>query len=112
MHEITTVIPRTRQGVRNLDVLKEPVLPVSGGPVHSSPDVNVGSTERLLSAGAGALLAVYGISRMSLIGLALAAIGGSLVYRGATGHCAMYEALGRNTASGGSQGAEVVYRPG
>jgi uncharacterized membrane protein len=57
----------------------------------------VGDTERLLSAlGGGALLA-FGLSRRSLPGLALAAVGGSLVYRGATGHCSLYQALGVNT---------------
>lgn len=113
MHETTTVIPRTRQGVRNLDALEKPVLPFSGGPVeHSSPGVNVGSTERLVSAVGGALLAAYGVSRVSPIGLALAAIGGSLVYRGATGHCALYDALRMNTARAIPEGQEVVYRPG
>jgi len=52
----------------------------------------------LLSAVGGGVLALLGLSRRSLGGLALAAVGGSLVYRGVTGHCSMYQALGVNTA--------------
>ena len=60
--------------------------------------VNVGDTERLLSLLGGAALGLYGLSRRSLGGLALAAMGGSLIYRGATGHCSAYQTLGVNTA--------------
>ena len=59
---------------------------------------NVGETERVLSIIGGGALALYGLTRGSLGGAALALLGGSLVYRGATAHCAMYEALGVNTA--------------
>jgi hypothetical protein len=34
--------------------------------------------------------------------LTLLAIGGGLAYRGLTGHCHVYEALGRDTAHGGA----------
>lgn len=64
-------------------------------------DVNVGSAERLASVLGGGTLAVLGLSRWSLGGLGLAAIGAGLVYRGATGHCGTYELLGRNTAATG-----------
>src|SRR5579884_3225224 len=60
--------------------------------------VNVGDTERLLSLLGGAALGLYGLSRRSLGGLALAAVGGSLIYRGASGHCAAYQTLGVSTA--------------
>jgi uncharacterized membrane protein len=67
-------------------------------------DVNVGEMERWISMVAGGILAGYGLSRRSLAGLGLAAIGGSLLYRGGTGHCSLYSALGINTAcSHGSQ---------
>lgn len=59
---------------------------------------NVGEWERLGSAVAGGALAVWGLSRFSLWGLGLAAVGSSLVYRGATGHCSVYKSLGINTA--------------
>ncbi len=63
-----------------------------------SQPVNVGDTERLLSLLGGAALGLFGLSRRSLGGLALAAIGGSLIYRGATGHCYGYQTLGVSTA--------------
>ncbi len=65
---------------------------------QSSCDVNVGSTERLASIIGGGTLAVLGLSRWSLGGLGLAAIGAGLAYRGATGHCGTYELLGVSTA--------------
>jgi len=59
----------------------------------------VGSTERLISAAAGGALLVGGLRRIdSPGGLALALVGGSLVYRGASGHCSIYQALGIDTA--------------
>ncbi len=60
--------------------------------------VNVGDKERLLSLLGGAALGLYGLSRRSLGGLALAAMGGSLIYRGASGHCSAYQTLGVSTA--------------
>src|SRR5205823_2262052 len=41
---------------------------------------------------------VYGLSRASVPGLLLAAVGGALVYRGVTGHCPCYAALDVRTA--------------
>ena len=61
--------------------------------------VNVGETERWLSVLGGGALAILGLSRESLPGLAVAAVGGSLVYRGLTGHCSLYRALGLDTAA-------------
>jgi uncharacterized membrane protein len=79
----------TRQGVRDLD---RPTRPVRAAVT------NVGPNERAASTLGGALLAGYGLARMGLWGLALAAVGGALVYRGATGHCHAYAAAGVNTA--------------
>jgi uncharacterized membrane protein len=62
-------------------------------------DVNVGQNERVVSGIGGGLLAAYGLTRGDLIGLGLAALGGSLVYRSATGHCKVYQAAGINTAA-------------
>jgi uncharacterized membrane protein len=56
--------------------------------------VNVGETERIVSAIAGGALVLFGLSRMSLGGLLVAAVGGALGYRGITGHCDAYERLG------------------
>jgi uncharacterized membrane protein len=61
-------------------------------------DSNISETERLASLIGGGALALYGLSRRSLPGLALALLGGGLIYRGATRHCPVYDKLGINTA--------------
>lgn len=65
-------------------------------------DVNVGSTERLLSVAGGGALALFGLSRRSPLGLVLALAGGDLAWRGISGHCRVYEALGVSTAGKGA----------
>jgi len=67
---------------------------------------NVADLERWLSVIAGSALAAYGLKRRSIAGLAVAALGGALVHRGATGHCMVYESLGVSTA-GEHQGQQV-----
>jgi uncharacterized membrane protein len=59
---------------------------------------NVGQTERWMSAVGGGAIALLGLKRGGLGGALLAAVGGGLVFRGATGHCPCYTALGMNTA--------------
>ena len=59
---------------------------------------NVGRGERIVSIAAGSILAALGLYRRSLPGLLSAGVGGSLLYRGATGHCHLYDALGLDTA--------------
>jgi len=61
---------------------------------------NVGEIERWISGIAGTALVVRGLKRGSLGGLVLAAVGGSLLYRGVTGHCGLYDRLGMSTAGG------------
>jgi uncharacterized membrane protein len=61
--------------------------------------VNVGRRERPASTLAGAALAAYGLTRGSLGGLALALAGVPLIYRGLSGHCHAYAALGIDRAS-------------
>lgn len=68
--------------------------------------VNVAHTERVVSAAAGAALALLGVTRRSVPGLVLAAVGGGLIYRSVTGHCHVYQALGIDTAHGSDDGAE------
>jgi uncharacterized membrane protein len=63
--------------------------------------INVGQNERAVSVAAGAILALQGLSRGSLIGLLTAGVGGMLAYRGISGHCGMYEKLGIDTAHDG-----------
>jgi uncharacterized membrane protein len=63
-------------------------------------NVNVGRTERWLSMLAGSALAAYGLKRRSTAGGTAALAGAALLYRGATGHCNVYQALGVNRADG------------
>ncbi len=82
-----------------------------------SSGVNVAKVERWASALGGAALTAYGIKQLkarSPAGAMLAAAGTVLIYRGATGHCAMYEAAGVDTtrtdtrrALSGSRGVNV-----
>ena len=78
---------------------------------------NISEAERWLSMAAGTGLTLYGLSRKRTSGWVLAALGGMLVQRGATGHCHTYQAFGINTAGGaedtrhalsGSGGAHVA----
>jgi len=58
--------------------------------------VNVGGFERVLSVLGGGALTLYGLRR-SLTPLMLLLGGGALMYRGFTGHCPAYEAMGVHT---------------
>jgi uncharacterized membrane protein len=62
------------------------------------PHDNVGEMERWISGFAGAALVAEGLKTRSIGGLALAALGGVLLYRGVTGYCGLYDRLGINTA--------------
>ena len=62
---------------------------------------NINDVEKWLSVAAGTGLALYGLSRRRTPGWLMAALGGMLLQRGATGHCPVYEALGVNTAGTG-----------
>jgi uncharacterized membrane protein len=68
--------------------------------------INVGDGERLASVIGGAALALFGLGRRSLGGIALATLGGLLAYRGISGHCDLYEELGVDTAGGRSRPIE------
>jgi uncharacterized membrane protein len=59
---------------------------------------NVGDVERVVSVIAGTALALFGLRRFSLTRLGLAGLGGSLIYRGLTGHCSAYARAGVSTA--------------
>ena len=63
----------------------------------------VGTIERWITAlGGGALLALGlgSLQRKSPLGAALTLGGAALLFRGASGHCPVYEALDMNTADG------------
>ncbi len=76
----------------------------------SGDDVNVNQTERWISGLAGGALAIYGLTRRTWGGAVLALVGGTLIARGSTGHCYMYDALGVNTA-GAETGNPLVSVP-
>lgn len=83
-----------------------------GGGSVGGREVNVGEIERWASAIGGGALAVYGLTRGSLGGVAMALIGGAMIYRGATGHCDLYSAAGINTAgTGGGSTNPVISVP-
>lgn len=67
--------------------------------IGKQSEINVSETERVASGIGGGLLTAYGLVRGDLLGIGLAVLGGSLVYRSATGHCTAYQALGINTAA-------------
>ena len=68
--------------------------PAEGG----SNTVNVGNNERVASAAIGAFLLSSGVSNLfknPISAVVKTALGGYLLYRGASGHCAMYESMGK-----------------
>ncbi len=86
-------------------------LPDSGAraSARASGSKNVNDRERIISAAAGGALAAWGLGRVSLPGLMLAAVGGGLIYRGVTGHCSLYEAIGVDTAHEGEEASPEAY---
>ena len=81
-----------------------------GGPARGRISrTNVGNIERWLSMLAGGALAVYGLRRRATPGGAAALAGAALLYRGATGHCHVYEGLGVNRGNGsGGRGMGMI----
>lgn len=73
---------------------------VAAGGERPALSPNVGEVERWASAIGGGALALYGVTRGSLGGIALALLGAALVQRGVTGHCNVYEAMSFSTAGG------------
>lgn len=67
---------------------------------------NVGNPERWVSIVAGTAMATYGLARRSVSGFTLAGLGSALVWRGATGHCPVYEATGVSTNGHDDSSAE------
>lgn len=59
---------------------------------------NVAEPERWISVIFGSALAAYGLKKRSMPGLVISAIGGMMIWRGAIGHCIVYEAMGLSTA--------------
>lgn len=68
--------------------------------VPESKSRNVGSIEALLSLVLGALMVVAALVPRSFKQVFLLGLGGGLVYRGLTGECGFYKAVGIDTAKG------------
>lgn len=85
--------------------------PHSGMTVNSALR-NVGEPERWISVIAGGAIAAYGLKMRSLPGLVLAGVGGALVWRGASGHCMVYESMGLSTAEEEANNVSVPYGRG
>lgn len=64
-------------------------------------DTNLNQTERLVSVLGGSGLLAYGLTKRNSSGYSLAALGGALLWRGVSGHCNVYQALGINRAERG-----------
>jgi uncharacterized membrane protein len=60
--------------------------------IHRAANIPAG--ERWVSLGVGGLLSLSGLRRRSLPGALVALVGGALLYRGATGHSRLYDAVG------------------
>lgn len=73
--------------------------------------LNVGEMERWASVLGGGMLALYGMTRRSWGGLALAALGGMLLQRGVRGYCPCYALLGIDTAQPAHRPTTAGERP-
>jgi uncharacterized membrane protein len=60
-------------------------------------DTNLQEKERWASLISGGTLVAFGLAKRDWAGLGLAALGGGLLWRGATGHCNVYQTLGLNS---------------
>jgi uncharacterized membrane protein len=63
-------------------------------------NTNVSPVERFISATTGGVLLAYGLKRGGALGTVFSLLGGSLAFRGTTGHCHMYDAMGIDTNEG------------
>jgi len=80
---------------------------------QQSSKVNVSTPERWASLIGGSALLLFGVARdmsngkLSIIGITSALLGGGFVYRGATRHCYVYQALGINSADKNQQSIHI-----
>lgn len=83
-------------------LLSEVPLPAKvNPPVSGSSNINVGTTERILSVAGGSLLAAIGLRRFSPAGILMALSGGALLFRGTTGYCPINASVNRDSAHSG-----------
>jgi uncharacterized membrane protein len=77
-------------------------------PRRALRDINISEPERIVTSIGGAALALYGLGRRDMRGLAMALAGSYLLYRGATGHCHTYKAMGVNMSDPSTHGGIKV----
>ena len=70
-------------------------------------NTNVGAAERLASMALGGLLVTWAFRKRSPATMAAGIVGADLIYRGASGHCRVYGALGVNTAAAKVSGGQI-----
>lgn len=73
---------------------------------ESRCQTNVGRGERVASILAGSALGLWGVGRRDWVGTGLALVGAAMLYRGASGRCTVYDALGIDTTSDDDQGSQ------
>lgn len=75
----------------------------------ASRRMNVGNTERKTSLATGVAMILHILARRPklLVSLSLGLGGGYLVYRGATGHCLLYQQMGIARSEEGDQGIQL-----
>ena len=72
--------------------------------------INVGNNERIFSAAAGAFLLSSGLGSLfsnPINGLVKTALGGMLLYRGASGHCPVYASMGKTKGVSHTQAINI-----
>jgi hypothetical protein len=84
---------------------------LEGSVLQYNENANVGKTERIISVGTGAFIALKGITNLfssPLLALAELTIGGGLLYRGVTGYCAVKEQIDRDDEGYNAVGNERI----
>jgi uncharacterized membrane protein len=79
---------------------------------NGKSEINLNEVERIASALGGGILTIIGITKGGIGGLALTAVGGGLAWRGVSGHCNVYKAIGVNTADQKNQRAGIHHGEG
>jgi uncharacterized membrane protein len=102
MNASVQTLPRSRTATSAPTNGRSRQLPASRGQGQ-----NVSDTERVVSVSAGAILVAQGLASRDLVGLLIAGVGGALVYRGATGRCAVYATAGVNTSDGSDRAGQA-----
>jgi len=75
--------------------------------VTMEANTNVGAAERLASMAVGGLLVTWAFRKRSPATIAAGIVGADLIYRGASGQCRVYGALGVNTAATMISGGQI-----